>query len=49
MAFSIEVEEWVGSVWHRFITRRSDPDFTHAQVQLSDQQRALALLFHAIG
>ena len=49
MAFSIEVEEWVGSAWHRFITRRSDPDFAHAQVQLSDQQRALSLLFHAIG
>ncbi len=49
MAFSIEVEEWVGGVWHRFITRRADPDFTHAQVQLSDLQRSLALLYHALG
>src|SRR5690606_17969312 len=43
------VEEWVGGVWHRFITHRADPDFTHAQVQLSDLQRSLALLYHALG
>ncbi|MDH0896523.1 MULTISPECIES: VWA domain-containing protein [unclassified Pseudomonas] len=49
MAFSIEVEEWAGSVWHRFITRRADPDFSHAQVQLSDLQRSLGLLYHALG
>ncbi len=49
MAFSIEVEEWAGSVWHRFITRHAAPDFTHAQVQLSDLQRSLALLYHALG
>lgn len=23
MAFSVEVEEWVGGIWHRFITRRA--------------------------
>ncbi len=49
MGFTVEVEEWVGSIWHRFITRRASPDFAEARVELSEQQRALALLFRAVG
>ena len=49
MAFSIEVEEWVGSLWHRFITRRASPDFPEARVELADVQRSLGLLFRAMG
>jgi len=49
MAFSIEVEEWVGSLWHRFITRRASPDFPEARVELADVQRTLGLLFRAMG
>jgi nitric oxide reductase NorD protein len=49
MAFSVEVEEWVGGVWHRFITRRASPDFPEACVELSDMQRPLAVLFRALG
>lgn len=49
MAFTVELEEWVGSVWHRFITRRASPDFPEARVELLERQRALALLFRATG
>ncbi|WP_426103153.1 nitric oxide reductase activation protein NorD [Pseudomonas sp. PSPC3-3] len=49
MAFTLELEEWVGSVWHRFITRRATVDFPEAQVALTDHQRSLALLFRALG
>lgn len=49
MAFTVELEEWVGSVWHRFITRRASPDFPEARVELINQQRPLALLFRAMG
>ncbi|PAU59733.1 nitric oxide reductase activation protein NorD [Pseudomonas sp. PICF141] len=49
MAFTVELEEWVGSVWHRFITRRASPDFPEARVELASQQRPLALLFRAMG
>ena len=49
MGFTVEVEEWVGSIWHRFITRRASTDFPEARVELSEQQRALALLFRAVG
>ncbi|VVP17461.1 hypothetical protein PS858_03629 [Pseudomonas fluorescens] len=49
MAFTVELEEWVGSVWHRFITRRASPDFPEARVELASLQRPLALLFRAMG
>lgn len=49
MAFTVELEEWVGSAWHRFITRRASPDFPEARVELINQQRPLALLFRATG
>lgn len=49
MSFAIEVEEWAGSVWHKFITRRADPEFPEAAVELEPQQNALALLFRAMG
>ena len=49
MAFTLELEEWVGSVWHRFITRRASADFPEARVDLVDRQRSLALLFRALG
>lgn len=49
MAFNLELEEWVGSAWHRFITRRASVDFPAAQVHLRDRQRSLALLFRALG
>ena len=49
MAFAIEVEEWVGSVWHRFITRRASPDFPEARVELESMRRPLSVLFRAMG
>ncbi|WP_191486958.1 nitric oxide reductase activation protein NorD [Pseudomonas sp. FEN] len=49
MAFTLELEEWVGSVWHRFITRRASVDFPEARVELAQRQRGLALLFRAMG
>ncbi|KAA6176298.1 nitric oxide reductase activation protein NorD [Pseudomonas veronii] len=49
MAFTLELEEWVGSAWHRFITRRASADFPAARVELVDRQRSLAMLFRALG
>ena len=49
MSFAIEVEEWTGSVWHKFITRKADPEFPEARVELEPLQAGLALLFRAMG
>ncbi|MGI6407993.1 MAG: nitric oxide reductase activation protein NorD [Thiopseudomonas sp.] len=49
MSFAIEVEEWAGSVWHKFITRKADPEFPEFKVELEPIQNGLALLFRAMG
>ena len=49
MAFTVELEEWVGSAWHRFITRHASPDFPEARVELESEQRAIGVLFRALG
>ncbi|MBY8950093.1 nitric oxide reductase activation protein NorD [Pseudomonas sp. SH10-3B] len=49
MAFTLELEEWIGSAWHRFITRRASVDFPAARVELVDRQRSLTVLFRALG
>lgn len=47
MAF--EPEEWVGGIWHRFITRQASHDFPDARVALDDLRHTLGLLFRAMG
>ncbi|MGZ0701236.1 nitric oxide reductase activation protein NorD [Pseudomonas sp. L5B5] len=49
MAITVELEEWVGSLWHRFITRRASSDFPEARVELASRQRALGVLYRAMG
>ncbi|MDE1461119.1 nitric oxide reductase activation protein NorD [Spartinivicinus poritis] len=43
------MEEWVGSLWHRFITRQSVDEFTSAQVSLVEVKRSVGVLFRALG
>ena len=49
MAFTVELEEWVGERWHHFITRRSHTGFADAAVPLSSVQRRVGVLFRALG
>ncbi|MBO9356439.1 VWA domain-containing protein [Bordetella petrii] len=44
-----ELEEWVGGLWHRFITRQASREFPAARVALADVQRPLSVLFRAMG
>src|SRR5690606_40072579 len=46
---SFELEEWVGGIWHRFITRQANREFSAAGVALADLHRNLAVLFRAMG
>jgi nitric oxide reductase NorD protein len=43
------MEEWVGEVWHKLITRRASTEFLEAKVELSSVASALALYYRAIG
>ena len=43
------MEEWVGQLWHRFITRQARREHPEAAVSLSDVRREVAILFRALG
>ena len=45
----IDMEEWVGERWHRFITRAADINHPRAAVHLEQVQRAIEMLFRAAG
>ncbi len=49
MAFAVELEEWVGAHWHRFITRHASGEFEAARVTLESMRRTLGMLFRALG
>lgn len=43
------MEEWVGSIWHRFITRQSVNEFKLAQVRLEEVKGSIGILYRALG
>jgi nitric oxide reductase NorD protein len=43
------MEEWVGGLWDRFITRSARRDHPAAAVQLSDIEKTAGVLFRAMG
>ncbi len=45
----VELEEKVGSWWHRFVTRHSEVHHPDAQVKLEEIQQLLGIWFRALG
>ncbi|WP_374490509.1 nitric oxide reductase activation protein NorD [Zoogloea sp.] len=43
------MEEWVGGLWHRFITRAAQRSYPEAAVQLRSLERTAGILFRALG
>ncbi len=43
------MEEWVGKVWHKFITRSASHAYPEAQVNLDDIRKTLGVLLRALG
>ena len=43
------MEEYIGGIWHRFITRAADRRFPEAAVQLNDIEKTAGILFRAFG
>jgi nitric oxide reductase NorD protein len=43
------MEEHVGQLWHRLITRAARSDYPDAQVTLDAVRRPVSILFHALG
>lgn len=43
------MEEFVGGLWHRFITRAASRSYPAAAVRLEDIERTAGVLFRALG
>jgi nitric oxide reductase NorD protein len=43
------MEEWVGEIWHKYITRKANTDFEQAKVAFTDVDKSVGLVFRALG
>jgi nitric oxide reductase NorD protein len=43
------MEEWVGGLWDRFITKAASREYPAAAVQLKDMEKTLGMMFRALG
>ena len=43
------MEEFIGGLWHRFITRAATRSYPQAAVRLADMERTAGILFRALG
>ena len=43
------MEEWVGGLWHKYITRRASTDYPDARVNFSDISQSVGVVFRALG
>jgi len=43
------MEEWVGSLWHKYITRKANTDNLAAKVEFSEVKKSVALVYRALG
>ncbi len=43
------MEEWVGGLWHKYITRKANTSFVDAQVEFTEVKQSVAIVFRALG
>jgi len=43
------MEEWVGGLWHKYITRKANPEFDHARVSFDQVHKSVGMIFRALG
>jgi nitric oxide reductase NorD protein len=43
------MEEWVGGLWHKYITRKANPEFDEARVNFDQVSKSVAVVFRALG
>jgi nitric oxide reductase NorD protein len=43
------MEEWVGGIWHKYITRKASTEFAQAKVSFSDVSKSVGVVFRALG
>jgi len=45
----VEIEEHVGSIWHRLITHAANKHYPEAAIYLDDVRRSVGIMFRALG
>lgn len=43
------MEEWVGGLWHKYITRKANPEFDLARVTFDEVSKSVGMIFRALG
>lgn len=43
------MEEWVGGLWHKYITRKASTDHELAKVEFSEVSKSVGMVFRALG
>jgi nitric oxide reductase NorD protein len=43
------MEEWVGELWHKYITRKASTNFVKASVNFSDVSKSIGIVYRALG
>jgi len=43
------MEELVGGLWHKYITRKANPEFEHARVSFDEVSKSVGIIFRALG
>lgn len=43
------MEEWIGSIWHKFIMQKSRTDFNHARVDFAQVSKSARVIYRALG
>ena len=43
------MEEWVGEVWHKYITRKASTEFKQAKVHFDDVAKSVGVIYRALG
>ena len=43
------MEEWVGGLWHKYITRKANPEYDDARVHFEDVHKSVGMIFRALG
>lgn len=43
------MEEWVGGLWHKYITRKASTDYPDAKVDFTEVNKSVGVVFRALG
>jgi len=43
------MEEWIGGIWHKYITRKASTEFEQARVNFDQVSKSVGMVFRALG